>query len=261
MNDFEAFPKMARLFRECVITEKIDGTNAQIFVGEDGVVRAGSRTRWITPEADNFGFAAWVRDHEDELRQLGTGRHFGEWWGRGIQRGYGLTDRRFSLFNAFRWEHERPSCCDVVPILYRGKFNTQEVDQAIKSLAEDGSRAAPGFMRPEGVVVFHLAGCVGFKTMIEGDESHKGYNVDETCKRCGREVDSLFPESYMFACGVAGGETCKLFAAAYRRGIARGVAIAKANAGILFRSEPDDTCINWTRVDRAVAEEVGDAES
>jgi hypothetical protein len=27
---FEEFPKMARLTRECIITEKIDGTNAQI---------------------------------------------------------------------------------------------------------------------------------------------------------------------------------------------------------------------------------------
>jgi hypothetical protein len=28
--EFAGFPKIARLSRECVITEKIDGTNAQI---------------------------------------------------------------------------------------------------------------------------------------------------------------------------------------------------------------------------------------
>ena len=32
--EFIEFPKMARLSRECVITEKIDGTNAQIFIEE-----------------------------------------------------------------------------------------------------------------------------------------------------------------------------------------------------------------------------------
>lgn len=62
---FEAFPKIPRLKRGCVITEKIDGTNACVYVGEDGLVLAGSRSRWVTPEADNFGFAAWVRDHEE----------------------------------------------------------------------------------------------------------------------------------------------------------------------------------------------------
>jgi hypothetical protein len=36
-----------------------------------------------------------------------------------------------------------------------------------------GSMAAPGFMKPEGVVVFHVAGNVGFKKTIEDDESPK----------------------------------------------------------------------------------------
>ena len=38
MSDFIEFPKMARLTRECIITEKIDGTNAQIAITEDGVM-------------------------------------------------------------------------------------------------------------------------------------------------------------------------------------------------------------------------------
>ena len=75
--EFEAFPKMARLSREIVITEKLDGTNAQICIGEDGSFAVGSRTRWITPEEDNYGFARWAYDRKDELMQLGAGRHFG----------------------------------------------------------------------------------------------------------------------------------------------------------------------------------------
>ena len=74
-TEFIEFPKIFRLSREIIVTEKIDGTNAQVFVDEDACsVRAGSRNRWITPETDNFGFAAWVRDHGEELRGLGPGR-------------------------------------------------------------------------------------------------------------------------------------------------------------------------------------------
>lgn len=180
--EFSEFPKMARLRREILVTEKIDGTNGQVFVGEDGSVRAGSRSQWIGPDGDNFGFAAWVRDHADELRELGPGRHFGEWWGSGIQRGYGLQkgEKRFSLFNVARWGDQRPACCHVVPVLYRGLFDTAVVEQALDLLRDGGSRAAPGFMRPEGIVVFHIAGNVGFKQTLEKDEEPKSFSKRET---------------------------------------------------------------------------------
>ena len=71
-DTFPAFPKIPRLRRAIVVTEKIDGTNALVSIDEAGVVRAGSRSRWITPEADNFGFAAWVAKHAEELRALGA---------------------------------------------------------------------------------------------------------------------------------------------------------------------------------------------
>lgn len=171
--EFKEFPKMPRLSREVIVTEKIDGTNAQVCITEDGRILAGSRTRWITPEADNFGFAAWVRDNADALAELGPGRHFGEWWGAGIQRRYGLTEKRFSLFNVARWGDERPACCDVVPVLYRGLFCTETIERCILDLRQNGSRAAPGFMKPEGVVVFHVAGDVGFKKTLEKDELPK----------------------------------------------------------------------------------------
>ena len=78
MNQFKCFPKMPRLTREVVITEKIDGTNAQIYINQEGEFFVGSRTRWITPENDNYGFAKWCLDNKDELMLLGEGRHFGE---------------------------------------------------------------------------------------------------------------------------------------------------------------------------------------
>ena len=172
--EFQGFPKMARLMREVIISEKIDGTNAQVFIGDDGTVMAGSRTRWITPSDDNFGFAAWVEQHRSELLTLGPGRHFGEWWGAGIQRRYGLTEKRFSLFNVQRWAaQELPPCCGLVPVLYRGPFDTAAVDACIERLRQTGSVASPGFLRPEGVIVFHTAGNVCFKKTLENDESPK----------------------------------------------------------------------------------------
>ena len=110
MPEFVAFPKIPRLVRDIIITEKIDGTNASVYVGEDGQVMAGSRSRWITPTDDNFGFAKWVAANADELRTgLGIGTHYGEWWGAGVQRKYGLTEKRFSLFNVSRWAETRPA--------------------------------------------------------------------------------------------------------------------------------------------------------
>lgn len=171
--EFEAFPKMARLFREVTITEKIDGTNAQVIVTEDGEVAAASRTRLITPENDNFGFAAWVAKHADELRALGPGRHFGEWWGRGVQRTYSLPLRKFSLFNSLRWAEIRPACCDVVPVLYSGVFTPSCVFDALRVLRTEGSKAAPGFMKPEGIVVWHDAARSYFKVTLENDDKPK----------------------------------------------------------------------------------------
>lgn len=175
MIEFSGFPKMARLSREVVITEKIDGTNAQVLITEAGDIFAGSRNRFITPEDDNQGFARWVEGNKSELMELGPGRHFGEWWGRGIMRGYGLKEKRFSLFNVSRWADGvvRPACCGVVPELYRGVFDTAVVDEVIEILKVGGSVAAKGFMRPEGVIVFHVAANIGFKKTIEKDDQPK----------------------------------------------------------------------------------------
>lgn len=175
--EFEAFDKIARLTRMCVITEKIDGTNAQIYIADDGSFHTGSRNGWITPEQDNFGFARWAQANRAELEKLGPGRHFGEWWGSGIQRRYGLPEKRFSLFNVGRWrapDAVLPSCVHLVPVLYEGVFSDAAVEHALEKLRTCGSQAAPGFMKPEGVIVYHAASRSLFKKTIEKDELPKG---------------------------------------------------------------------------------------
>jgi len=177
-NEFVGFSKISRFSREVIVTEKIDGTNAQIYITEEGDFLVGSRKRWITPEDDNHGFARWAYEHKQELMELGQGRHFGEWWGSGIQRGYGLEkgEKRFSLFNTTRWEESRPSCCDVVPVLWRGDFGDLNVYDVMRSLAIIGSKAAKGFMKPEGIVIYHTAANICFKKTFEKDDTGKGEN-------------------------------------------------------------------------------------
>lgn len=169
--EFVPFDSIPRLKRNCIITEKIDGTNAQVYIGEDGEVRAGSRNRWITPLDDNYGFASWVEANKGELAKLGPGRHYGEWWGAGIQRRYGLDHKRFSLFNSGRWSSDRPGCCGIVPVLYAGPFTTEIVDATMASLAVS-SVAAPGFANPEGIVVYIPAAKHLYKVTF--DDRHKG---------------------------------------------------------------------------------------
>ncbi len=194
MKVFTPFPKIARLNREITITEKLDGTNAQICIEPgikdapmsiyswfdeatqtDMVMYAGSRTRWITPEQDNQGFARWAKENAQELTKLGEGSHFGEWWGQGIQRKYNLTTKRFSLFNVARWNSETlPTCCNVVPTLYVGTFSEEQIKAQLTKLATDGSVAAPGFPQPEGIVIWHEASRTLYKVTILGDEKPKG---------------------------------------------------------------------------------------
>lgn len=179
LPEFVAFKKIPRLNREIVITEKIDGTNASILVTPEGEIYAGKRTSWCTPgkKTDNYGFAQWVQDNKTELLKLGPGRHFGEWWGKGINRAYGLEERRFSLFNTSRDRSNGPNCVSYVPILYSGLFSSAAVEQCILQLKQYGSVAVPGWMNPEGVVIYHIAAGQLFKVTCEHDEKPKGLDT------------------------------------------------------------------------------------
>jgi hypothetical protein len=53
-------------------------------------------------------------------------------------------------------------------------FDTFMAQEAIDKLKMYGSLAVPGFMNPEGIVVFHVAGNLMFKKTIKNDESPKG---------------------------------------------------------------------------------------
>ncbi|CAO0827073.1 RNA ligase family protein [Streptomyces microflavus] len=166
--DFREWPKTPRLFREIVITEKLDGTNAGLHISEDGQVVAQSRKRIITPDSDNYGFARW---------------------GQGIQRRYGMDRKMFSIFNVVRWgtqadedgttmksragQSDLIDQVDAVPILYRGVFDQDVIDDLMKELREHGSYAAPGFMNPEGICVYHSQTRSAFKVTLDANDAGK----------------------------------------------------------------------------------------
>lgn len=233
MIEFEAWPKTPRLSNSsCTITEKIDGTNACVIIQEvdtvdhwgrfapdhGGVcyvhvprpqaegggertflIGAQSRKRLIFPAAlsdkgDNAGFAQWVYDNRKELVDLlGSGRHFGEWWGKGIQRGYNMDHKVFSLFNVHRWSQiakQRSDWwdraldihMDVVPELYIGKFSDEAVQDNLQWLRENGSLASYRwgkiFTRPEGIIVRHSQLGGNLKAFVENDDIPKSLSGD-----------------------------------------------------------------------------------
>lgn len=202
---FPKFNKIPRWYKQFTITEKVDGTNGVIQVwgpatvpfGQTGVIRvevpilegtetavryvaAGSRTRWLDPTAglDNHGFGRWVLEHAPEAAQLGVGVHYGEWYGSGINRGYGYMngEKHFALFNSFRWREHRPEGFGVVPVLWSGSGD--DIDKGIGiSLAElvyNGSVIAPGFKFPEGIVIYSDETKAMWKKYLVNDRNAKG---------------------------------------------------------------------------------------
>lgn len=201
MHEFVAWPTTSRLFRDVVVTEKIDGTNSAIHISAAGdvmpegsksvhvdgrwyVVSTQSRKRIITPgkTTDNYGFAGWVYDHAAELvRLLGEGVHFGEWWGQGIQRRYDMQEKVFSLFNTERYEHLNHddgavfggSRINTVPILYAGVFSEIAIRECLMDLKEFGSAAAPGFKNPEGICIYHTQTRGVMKVTLDNQDAGK----------------------------------------------------------------------------------------
>lgn len=200
--EFKEWPKTPRLLRNITITEKIDGTNAAVGIvpverglaGEDrdpnifatiptpgGLigVYAQSRSRLITPgkQTDNYGFAGWVQSNADGLVDLlGEGLHYGEWWGNGIQRTYGMAEKWFSLFNTARYaelEKDLDLNLSVVPVLYEGPNDTAAITAALESLRANGSVAAPGFMNPEGICVYQAASRQISKVTLDKNDAGK----------------------------------------------------------------------------------------
>jgi hypothetical protein len=134
----------------------------------------GSRTRWIAPGNDNYGFAQFVYDNKQEfIDKLGVGRWYGEWAGPGINSGEGLAEKTFILFDIHKLGENRPLPPRTVPVplLYKGPFEQEAIETALQDLKTNGSKLVPGFMRPEGVVIHLLGANIRYKKVFEAEES------------------------------------------------------------------------------------------
>ena len=200
--EFKAWGKTPRLFRDIVITEKIDGANSAVIIQElgdnidvvdekvnglaiverDGMyyeIGAQSRNRLIFPgkTTDNYGFAGWVQKNAEKLFDiLGPGRHFGEWWGQGIARKYDMPHKMFSLFNTSKGVVEEGldgGVIGTVPVLHEGIFDEEVIDGTLASLAAYGSVASPGFMSPEGICVYHTQSKQVYKVTLDNNDKGK----------------------------------------------------------------------------------------
>ena len=109
--------------------------------------------------------------------------------------------KRFSLFNVGRWclfgkepkiidnpnptliksQDILPACCGLVPVLYEGAFNHENIHNTLKDLELNGSSASPGFMNPEGIIIFHTASRYLFKKTIKNDEKPKYLSLHTLC--------------------------------------------------------------------------------
>lgn len=214
MIEFQPWPKTPRLSAgDVVITEKIDGTNACVVIdpepllgdweagtdlgcgvivdvhGTSHVMYAQSRKRFVHPDTDNAGFARWVWDNSATLAELlGVGHHFGEWWGQGIQRRYGMPTKIFSLFDSHRWNKVALDYgewgtkadainLDIVPVLHIGKFSDRDIERTLELLRQEGSFASlkygVRFNKPEGVIVRHQSLGGNLKVLLENDDIPK----------------------------------------------------------------------------------------
>lgn len=187
---YRPYPKTSRLFSPVVVTEKVDGTNGCIMITdspsslcasfpwndspswveipgrgmEDGKVwvSAGSKSRLLDPSSkgDNFGFCKWVHANAYLLFQdLGVGVHHGEWAGKGIQRGYGLENKKFFLFNTRRFKDAEFMTPDLhtVPVLYEGEYYGTLPYDMEQELSLTGSRVnclSSTSIRSEGICIF-----------------------------------------------------------------------------------------------------------
>lgn len=186
---FESFPDIKKLGAAALfITQKIHGSNAQIFIfqQEDGSLdlACGSRSRWVAPGNDNYGFAEMVYANKQEfIDKLGPGRHYGEWAGPGINSGEGLKVKTFILFDHWKYPPERPLPPNtiIVPVLYSGAFDMSKVEECMDDLRKNGSKLVPGFMAPEGIVV-RIKG-ERYKVVFQAEEAkwkgHKDENYEK----------------------------------------------------------------------------------
>lgn len=79
MSDFRKYDHLERHGRcevhdidvgKVYVFPKLDGTNASVWMGNDGFIQCGSRNRTLSADKDNAGFYAWVNSQDPVAKTL-----------------------------------------------------------------------------------------------------------------------------------------------------------------------------------------------
>ena len=103
---------------------KLDGTNASVWLGEDGKVHTGSRDRDLTEGSDNAGFRGWVRENEEKflgfLLKFSSYTLYGEWLVPHTLKTYREDAwRKFYIFDMYNRDTEQYLSYDVYQTLLK----------------------------------------------------------------------------------------------------------------------------------------------
>ena len=229
---FSSIERLENIY--CVISEKIDGTNGLIEIQNKAnnsntgsmIVKFGSRNRYISFSDDNAGFANFFRHYEKKFKNMAKEiiassynedsqtdeiptenyplRIYGEWFGKGIQRGYGLDDKYFMPFSSFYAEHMIKAGIPniMMPnIMYTGKFSLEVVDNCMNCLTSGSfHNLITNYDNPEGIVIYFPKYNFRLKQTFEGSkwernitksEHDKKPNIKEdlgSCVYCGKRL-------------------------------------------------------------------------
>lgn len=113
---------------------KLDGTNASVRIEPDGILQAQSRTTDIFPgKTDNSGFAAWTESTRDFWLSIfnnwpETVNVYGEWCGKGIQKGTSVScvnDKLFVIFSIQRGDIVFTEPEVITALLNSGSLNIE----------------------------------------------------------------------------------------------------------------------------------------
>lgn len=153
---------------QCYIFPKLDGTNASVWLDDDGAIKCGSRNRELTLDDDNAGFCKWVDDNFDHFTKFFKERPdlrlYGEWLVPHTLKTYNEDAwRKFYIFDVY--DERTKSYCTYEyyqPILEEWNFdyippiciiNNTNYDQLVKQLDQNVFLIEDGKGVGEGIVI------------------------------------------------------------------------------------------------------------
>lgn len=152
---------------ECYVFPKLDGTNASVWISDDGYLQAGSRNRHLSLEQDNAGFFNHIVEDQDVFSLLKAYPHwilYGEWLVPHSLKTYRDSAwRTFYVFDVYdtnegRYLHydEYAATLDAHSVEYLtplAVYNNVTYDNLLKELEKNNFLIKDGEGTGEGVVV------------------------------------------------------------------------------------------------------------